>query len=161
MRTEERVLPTPERLAKGGLRIHRDDNGDYISCTAEPDTVLAVLIDRGKVEPVFQDYADELHEWRRSFLAPVRYHPPKMGNASVPGSLIAASRYLWLQKRLARKTLTLALDASTPGWVPELTHPTATYRLAFERLAEAIREGHKEVTEELVRQNLAAIFAKK
>ena len=161
MRFEEREEPTPERLAKGGLRVHRDDAGNYLSATLDPDTVLGVLIDRGLVMPHLQDAADELHEWHRAFLAPVRYHPPRMGSQAVPGKSIAASRYVWLQAKLAPKTMRLVVNASTPGWVPDAIHPTATYRLAFERLADALHEARKEVTEATIRQQTAALLAKK
>ena len=156
MRIEQRVTPTPERLAKGGLRIHTDDQGNYLSCVPEPDTVLGVLIERGKVEPVMQDFAGEFHAWRLAFLSPVR------GGRGTEGSGhggLAASRYLWVRKRMKPAAFDLALNASTPEWVPEVVRPVAAYRLAFDRLAELMQESRKEVTVLSVAQNIARIMA--
>ena len=157
MRIEQRVTPTPERMAKGGLRIHTDDQGNYLSCLPEPDTVLAVLIERGKIEPVMQDFADEFHAWRLAFLSPVR------GGRGAEGSGhggLAASRYLWLSKRMKPARFALALNASTPGWEPREELPHASYRLAFEQLADWMQQARKEVTVEAVAQNIARIEAK-
>ena len=158
MRQEERVTPTPERLAKGGLRIHSDDQGNYLSCLPEPDTVLAVLIERGKLEPVMQDFADEFWEMKRAFLSPVRYKSRTNEPGDSP-SFVAATRYRHVCKGMKRATLILAENASTPEWVPETILPVATYRLAFDRLADAIRDAHKEVTAKVVAQEMAKLAA--
>lgn len=50
MRHEERVGPTPERVAKGGLRLHHDPDGNYMSCEAADLSVLAWMDGRELID---------------------------------------------------------------------------------------------------------------
>ena len=155
MRIEERVEPTKERLAKGGLRIHRDPDGNYLSAVPVPDTVLACLIEAGEIEPVFQDYADEYHELKRAFLAPVRFKG-RTQEPHGPPQFIAASRYRYVCRIMPARKRDVVEGATEPGQLLDQS-PASYYLAAFESLAHAIRQARKEVTAETVAHELARI----
>lgn len=161
MRVEERIEPTPERLAKGGVRVHRDPDGHFLSTSPEPDTVLGCLIDRGLVPEHLADSAHGFLELRLAFLSDVAGRTAALGQASGKGTYgVAASRYLHLRlRKLPDPTAELCLAAATPGWVPDVDRPAAAYRHAFERLAEAMGEARREVTATTVAEDWAAILS--
>ena len=161
MRQEERTEPTPERLAKGGVRVHRDPDGNFLSTTAEPDTVLTRLIDRGAIPEHLADYANGFHELRLAFLSDVSARGPSYGQHSGKQTLgVSASRYLHIRHRkLDDRTADLCLNASTPDWEPSHDLPPATYRDAFERLAEAMNEAQREITSKTIAEDWAAILS--
>ena len=156
MRVEERIPPTPERLAKGGLRIHTDAQGDYVSCTPAPDTVLAVLIEWGRLEPVCQDYADEYHELKRAFLSPVRFKG-RTSEPSGPPQFIAASRYRYVCRIMPAWKRLAVEQATEPGLIPDEIPPSSHYDAAFESLAHAVRQARKEITAETVASEMARL----
>ncbi len=156
MRVEERIEPMPERLAKGGLRVHYDPDGRYQCSTPEPDTVLAVLIEQGRLEPVFQDYADEYHELKRAFLSPVRFKG-RTSEPSGPPQMVAASRYRYVCRVMPARKRTIVEQATEPGPLPEPMPPTSLYQAAFESLAHAIRQARKEVTAATVAGEMARL----
>ena len=161
MRIEERVEPTPERLAKGGLRIHRDPDGNFLSCTPAPDTVLGVLIDRGLAPEHLADIANGFLELRLAFLSDTQTRGCSYGQYSGKQSFgVSASRYLHIRHRkLPDATAELCLNAATPGWRPAEEPYPAACRLAFERLEQAMHEAHREVTAKTIAEDWAAILS--
>lgn len=146
MRYEERVEPTEERKAKGGVRVIYDPEGRYCRTEVLPDTILGWLIHRELVDAYYADVAGEFGDWRRAFLRVTAHKTQRLEpHQGYQGNDLSSSRYILACAKLGNPTTQFLLDATEPGWdVCPAVSPN-DYLWALRKLDRAMQEAVAEI----------------
>ena len=147
-RIEETVLPTPERIAKGGIELHYGERGEYKSCTPEGTTVLDWLGEREIIGPREWHAAQRYLFCQAVFYQRTGYQlspwceasgDPGTGHGDSPKAM--ADEYSRVIRTVAKahcKTVEMAASTTFETWLRQpLFDLRHKFQEAFEALADA------------------------
>jgi len=151
---DDRIGPTPERVAKGDIRINTDpETGMFLSAQVTDTTVLAFLTGKGILDELHGYYANVFLDLRRYFLRRVAYRGNSVYALEFFGSSnsgVLETLYLRVCRGIGKQheaVIRFATDAQSSN-VRMLTIHREVYQTAFDALIRSIDEARKDLKDD-------------